>query len=152
MREHFDTDERYLRALDLIDAKVHRTDSCHEWTGPVKGNGYGQITLTVGRRETKNFYAHRLIYSLTYGMIPSGKEIHHRCFNRKCVNPEHLSVVSHAENMAMLNPKPRVLSKTCSFGHEFSDENTLWSSGRRICRECKRRRERDARLRKAATR
>jgi len=151
MKELFDTEMRYQRAIDTVFSKIVSSSygECQEWTGPLKKNGYGQITLTISTNQTKNFYAHRLIYKLTKGEIPDGMEIHHVCWNRKCVNPEHLTVVTHMENMNLMNPEPRVLKSECLRGHKFNEKNTLWSSGRRICRECKRDRERRARQEKA---
>jgi uncharacterized protein YjcR len=32
------------------------------------------------------------------GEVPEGKEIHHTCSDKTCVNPIHLIAVTHAEN------------------------------------------------------
>lgn len=40
--------------------------------------------------------AYRLAYRLHKGPIHAGFEIHHKCGNHQCVNPDHLEQVSHA--------------------------------------------------------
>ena len=43
--------------------------------------------------------AHRVAYILTIGEIPDGLEPDHFCVNKMCVNPFHLDVVTHIENL-----------------------------------------------------
>ena len=68
-------------------------DGCLVWQGRTAHNGYGVIS--VGNRST---YAHRVAYELRVGPIPSGLTIDHLCFNRMCINPEHLEAVTRSEN------------------------------------------------------
>ncbi|PYY63599.1 HNH endonuclease [Curtobacterium sp. MCPF17_003] len=71
--------------------------NCWRWTGYLMPAGYGQYT--VGRRH---YLAHRIAYELLVGPIPAGMFIDHRCFNRACVNPEHLRAVTNKQNMEHL--------------------------------------------------
>lgn len=72
--------------------KVVKTPACWEWTG-AKFRGYG-----VFRSQGKNCLAHRFSFMEANGEIPNGMEVDHMCFNKGCVNPEHLRLLTHSEN------------------------------------------------------
>jgi hypothetical protein len=77
-------------------SKVERDPSgCWNWTGRLDDNGYGRFWL-----NRTNVYAHRASYAFSHGAIESGTVVHHRCANRSCVNPDHLTAISHHENIA----------------------------------------------------
>jgi len=67
-----------------FDAKVQKGDGCWEWTASLI-RGFGQFYSNPHR-----VHAHRYSYARTYGPIPVGLFVRHRCDNRKCVRPDHL--------------------------------------------------------------
>lgn len=75
-------------------AKVRKLAECWEWTARKTADGYGSFGL-----DGDVINAHRAAWILFRGPIPAGQQIDHMCHNRACVNPEHLNVVTHKQNM-----------------------------------------------------
>jgi len=75
---------------------------CWEWQAGYRSSGYGGFH-TGGKERL----AHRVMWEMAFGDIPEGMVIMHSCDNRRCVNPEHLSLGSHAENMKDMVDKGR---------------------------------------------
>ena len=69
-------------------------DSCWEWQGFINSGGYGRSSW-----EGKGGLAHRISFQIANGPIPAGLCVMHICDNPKCINPAHLKVGTHRENM-----------------------------------------------------
>lgn len=65
--------------------------------------GYGQFTIKPGNSTR----AHRASWSLYRGEIPEGAFVLHKCDIRCCVNPDHLFLGTHTENMDDMVSKHR---------------------------------------------
>lgn len=76
---------------------------CRLWMGDLRrADGYGFL-----RVEGKTYLAHRLSYEVTYGPIPPGLFVCHRCDTPQCINPDHLFLGTAADNNADMKRKGR---------------------------------------------
>ena len=97
-------------------------DGCIVWTRKIEPSGYARFGISC-RDEDNNIiyipvYAHRFAWALKFGMdaLPIGLGgktkgdrlvLNHICYNRKCVNTNHLEVILQSVNMSPEKKKPR---------------------------------------------
>ncbi len=136
---------RTLRAIPNFDpqsvlSKVdfRHDEDCWEWQGNIDTYGYG----TYGHA---NYMVHRVVYELIVEMLEPVDTLDHLCFNRACVNPNHLEKVPFDVNVLRGN-NPHAINKRkthCLNGHEFTPENTYIhpKRGNRHCKRCQRSRK-----------
>ena len=78
-----------------------KDSECTKWLGTVR-RGYGQISY-----RGRLWQPTRLLYTLLHGEIPNGLEVMHTCDNPECLNPDHLELGTHKENMSDMAKKGR---------------------------------------------
>lgn len=131
------------RFWDKVDKRG--PDECWNWTGGTCGRDhfiYG--SMKEGGRATT---AHRFSYALAYGPIPQSADprdhcVCHHCDNTLCVNPGHLFIGTHKDNMQDKMNKGRDPNKNkthCKHGHERTMQNIyIDKRGSKSCRVCER--------------
>jgi hypothetical protein len=83
----------------VVTGPVHK---CWHWAGAINGDGYGN--MKVGGVALG---AHRISYELHHSPIPDGMHVMHKCDNPACVNPAHLKLGTHLDNMKDMYSKGR---------------------------------------------
>lgn len=90
------------RLLEKIEAVPF--SGCWIWMGSLRAvTGYGQVCVAAGRTKL----AHRVSYELFRGPIPEGMDVCHSCDVTACINPSHLFLGTHADNMRDMIRKGR---------------------------------------------
>lgn len=80
---------------------------CWLWTGYVNSDGYGRA---IWHKKVRG--AHRISYELACSPVPDGMVVMHKCDVRCCVNPDHLTVGTQAQNIEDATRKGRMSSPT----------------------------------------
>lgn len=113
----FDTlEDRFFRVGWTV------TDNgCWAWNGPPDpGTGYGQM-----RFRGKKLSSHRVSYEIFKGFIPLDFVVRHDCDNRICINPDHLSIGTAADNVHDAVSRGRHVSGERVAGAKLSTQTVL---------------------------
>lgn len=73
---------------------IKKTSTCWIWDGNKSTHGYGRI-----RVHPKQIKAHQFSWIIHNGKIPNKFHVLHKCNNKSCVNPCHLYIGTHQDNM-----------------------------------------------------
>jgi len=96
-------EERFRGKVNILGPIVRPgMTPCWVWTASTRGNGYGQFW-----DGKKCGPAHRASWEIFFGPIPDGQDVLHKCDTRLCVNPEHLFLGTHLDNMQDMVSKGR---------------------------------------------
>ena len=139
---------RARRDMPLIERFERRVEplasGCWRWNGGHHGTGYAAMAVDGVMQG-----AHRIGYQLYRGPIPEGLVLDHLCRNRWCVNPDHLEIVTHRENLRRGAMATVIQTGYCRNGHLMDERNTRppHGNGGPRCRTCHAGYERARRLR-----
>lgn len=103
----FVSTEVYLADLTKLkkrfEAKVLVSNNgCWIWQGYRLPGGYGQFGIVSDRMKL----AHRVAYALYKGHL-GGLDVCHKCDTPSCVNPDHLFLGTHRQNILDMHAKGR---------------------------------------------
>jgi DNA-binding XRE family transcriptional regulator len=103
---------------DRFWAKVDKSGECWTWTATKNPTGYGYIS-----DKGKMRIAHRVSYELAHGTLPDHLDVLHTCDNPSCVNPAHLRLGTHQDNMDDMKAKGRYPHRQ---GESASNARLTW--------------------------
>lgn len=91
---------KVLARVSIEIAPAGLETPCWLWTGPDsgtgRGGGYPRMSL-----DGATVAVHIVMWVIENGPVPPRKQIDHRCKRRRCVNPDHLQMVTHKRNQKL---------------------------------------------------
>jgi hypothetical protein len=88
--------------VDRIETRWKKDGSCWRWLGSFYPGGYGKVHV-----NRVAFGAHVIMYRLFHPEADTYLSVLHTCDNKWCVNPKHLFLGTHSENMRDMQLKGR---------------------------------------------
>jgi hypothetical protein len=151
--------------LHRWNTKVHQdlnspttAEDCWTWTAGTAWNGYG--TFSIGGRTVR---AHHVLWAIEHGSPPAfvhglhdweRVDVSHLCHDRdtaceggptcrhrRCVNPAHLTLLSHGANVRAGRSGEHLRRRvSCPSRHSYAEHGYVYTSpagvSRRYCRAC----------------
>lgn len=116
--------------LDITGYAVIQRDTpyaegpCWEWCGSRFSSkmDYGRFVF-----KGENYKAHRAAYEAWVGPIPEGLVVRHKCDNPPCINPDHLELGTHKDNVRDMMERGRYIQ-----GHQFLSEQDVLNITERV--------------------
>lgn len=102
-----------------------QSSGCWEWQGSCTADGYGKFWM-----DGKNVAAHRASFILNHRKNPDGKMVLHTCDNPRCVNPDHLVLGTHRDNVLHMKERNRFL-----VGEQNGNSKITSDDARKIIKE-----------------
>ena len=103
---------------------------CWNWRGALNKKGYGALNF-----RGSHILPHRAAYQVWIGPIPDQFVVMHSCDNPRCINPEHLSVGTTADNNQDRDQQGRFNAlKGSKNGNAKLSENDVREIRARYCR------------------
>ncbi len=90
------------KVIERFETYYDKSVGCWLWTGGLFSNGYAQFR--VGTHKVR---AHRFMWLITNGPIPASLCVCHTCDTPQCVNPDHLWLGTHKQNIQDRDRKGR---------------------------------------------
>jgi len=107
--------ERFIEKIEL-------TDGCWNWIGAIDDKGYGRLFISYTNNKRITGSASHVSYELFVGPITDGLWVLHKCDNRRCVNPYHLFLGTHQDNMNDMVAKDRHPTGTRCYNAILTEE------------------------------
>lgn len=104
--------ERFKSKFKIVE------NGCWEWTACIGSGGYGTFNY-----KGKTQRSHRIAWELYCGEIPVNMDVLHRCDVRNCVNPNHLFIGTHTDNMQDASEKGRLSNRKNRLGKFHTQES-----------------------------
>lgn len=116
-------------AKTALQRNSKRVGECLVWQGHAPNGRYGTWKMYVaGTKTTK--YVHRLAYEINKGPIPKGLTIDHLCFNKLCIDPNHLEAVTAEENNQRAYERFIKDNPNYPCGHPRSGPTSVFTNGK----------------------
>jgi len=91
--------------VDILAMVRKEPRGCWVWLGHIHEGKYGTVHF-----EGRRYMAHRLVWNLLRGEIPTGMVACHTCDNPPCCNPDHIflgTLTDNCEDMVKKNRQAR---------------------------------------------
>ncbi len=102
---------------------------CIPWEGPRDRKGYG----IDGRKR-----ANRTAWEKANGPIPAGMVVRHKCDNPPCVNPDHLLIGTHQDNVRDRDERGRTQKGSTHYRAKLTEETAVFAMARLLSGESQR--------------